>query len=291
MSQISQIYCNHGSLVSVRRCPVCECIDFQPLYIDQSGQRLSECKTCGHVFMEIRKAQAVLADLLYRKNDDAITANIGAAQRDRRLHEYFLSLLKKENAQGVALDVGCGNGFFVKMLCDYGYRAKGIELNTAQYKIGNEKLGVEIINTAIEDFNSQEKYDIIATLHNLEHLVDPNAAVSKYYDLLNPGGILLVNVPSFDNPRWIINRLWGGISDLRDYWPEQHLQYFKVKTLSRLLTNSNFDIIHSETAMYRYKYLRGNSSLARVLFPVVFLIDSLLNVLGIGGILVIGKKT
>ena len=63
--------------------------------------------------------------------------------------------------------------------------------------------------------------------HTLEHLYSPAAAIKRSYEILRPGGMLLVTVPKFDSwPRDVCGKFWANL-DL-----PRHLYHFTEPVLT-----------------------------------------------------------
>lgn len=77
-------------------------------------------------------------------------------------------------------------------------------------------------------------YDLIFSSNVLEHIKDDNREIKNFYSHLNSEGFLILFVPAFNI---IFNKI-----DLK----AGHFRRYKKKSLSRILENNNFKIVHSE---------------------------------------------
>jgi predicted SAM-dependent methyltransferase len=73
--------------------------------------------------------------------------------------------------------------------------------------------------------------------HTLEHLYSPGVAIRKSYELLRPGGTLLIGVPKFDSwPRHVSKEFWAHL-DL-----PRHLHHFTEPVLVKMIRESGFSV-------------------------------------------------
>lgn len=98
-----------------------------------------------------------------------------------------------------ALEIGCGNGVFVKKLEQNGNNDTDIELNGDQVN----KLITENNNGCnellSEHANRSLSYDVIISSQVIEHIADINDYFTKCIRLLNTGGEIIFCVPNIDS--------------------------------------------------------------------------------------------
>lgn len=106
------------------------------------------------------------------------------------------------------LDVGTGNGSLLTRLHQMGFtNLTGID------PFINENIDHGSVKVLKKDiFQVHEKYDVVMMHHALEHVTDPKQTLKKIYDILNPGGRLLVRLPVFGNYGWkTYGKYWCGL--------------------------------------------------------------------------------
>lgn len=106
------------------------------------------------------------------------------------------------------LDVGCGTGWFLKLLSELGWsRIEGLDISPDMLEVARHILpGVTFHETPIEKVTEVlEKggYDVLTCLGTLHHMPDLDVVVSELYSLLKPGGVMLVHEPNED---WFYGR-------------------------------------------------------------------------------------
>lgn len=94
------------------------------------------------------------------------------------------------------LDVGCGDGLFFDQLSHFG-EVQGIEPAEELVTPSGPHRAHIHIGPFDETYRPGEQFSLILMLDVLEHLADPAAALRHAWNLLEPGGTLLVTVPAF----------------------------------------------------------------------------------------------
>ena len=138
---------------------------------------------------------------------------------------------------GRILDVGCGDGFFLRSVKNIGWEVHGIEMSEEAVHRA-KSMGVEQVTRGTFDDNSylDHYFDVIRFWSVLEHIHDPVATLAKVNRLLKPGGLLVIQVPNYRSAaaRWT-GPLWSA-------WDvPRHLYHFSYKSLNSLLEKSGFE--------------------------------------------------
>lgn len=93
------------------------------------------------------------------------------------------------------LDVGCGEGnFLMELKQKFGDKIDANGINTFEYhndqKLRKSNINVEISD--IDNFNSEEEFDLIVGVHSLQYTSNPMSSLKKIYRILKPGGIAMI---------------------------------------------------------------------------------------------------
>jgi SAM-dependent methyltransferase len=191
---------------------------------------LGLCRECGHIF-----------NVTF---DPTLTAY--GEQYDNSLHyspqfnayaeRLAQRLIDKHNVRdSVVLEIGCGKGEFLAMLCRLGHnRGYGFD---PSYEPNRETTGSDPASiTFIPDFYTeryaQYKARLVCCRHVLEHLPDPNLFVREIRRAIGDAAdtALYFEVPS---TRFILERraVWDVIYE--------HCSYFGASSLERLLQKNS----------------------------------------------------
>jgi len=103
-------------------------------------------------------------------------------------------------ANDLVLEIGCGDGFFLKNLQQKGIIVTGLEFNEDAVIFG-QKQGLNILNQDIAVHAQQhpEKYDVVCCFQVLEHITEVHNFIAASLEALKIGGKLIVGVPN-NNP-------------------------------------------------------------------------------------------
>ena len=105
-----------------------------------------------------------------------------------------------------------------------------------------------ISRSGIDDL--EPGWDLIMLHHALEHLPDPHAVFQKLYRVLNPGGYLLLRVPTVDS--------WA-YEHYADYWvqwdPPRHLYLFSRQNFAYLAQKHQFKMVFMQDDASAFQFL------------------------------------
>lgn len=155
--------------------------------------------------------------------------------QDHRLYHLFRKVFLKhcyyfpKSSGGKILDVGCGNGWYLKEIEQKGWKCYGYEYDKEYAKGLSKKLGLLILcEEDIDKYNSY--FDLITLNFSLEHLNEPRAILSKLYLALKQGGEIVISLPNIKS--WeskIFKSRWFHLD------PPRHITFFTAGLLSKML--------------------------------------------------------
>ena len=140
------------------------------------------------------------------------------------------------------LEVGCAEGWFLEESRSQGMNAIGVEPSSPHAELSRSK-GFKVLH---DFFPTQEldgyRFDYIIFNDVFEHLPNPVEALKECEKLLNPGGYLVLNLPSFNGVFYQLAELMlkaGQPNPMRRLWqiglPSPHLTYFNQATLTTFI--------------------------------------------------------
>lgn len=152
-------------------------------------------------------------------------------------HKAALELVDK----GLVLDLGCGDGLFLKMLNDKGIKGTGVEVS----KIAIEKARTKELDVKNFDFTSKKlpfpdnSFETVVLLDVLEHLYQPKKILKEVYRVSRRN--LVMSVPNFNSLPARIQMLLGKIPENNKH-RQGHVYWMSYSIIKDLLEESTFSI-------------------------------------------------
>lgn len=146
---------------------------------------------------------------------------------------------------GRLLDVGCGDGYFMLGMRDHGWEVRGIELHEGVAAYARDELGLDVMAGAEHELDWGGPYDCITLLGVIEDVDDPAALLSRCYEALDDGGLLVVQTHNIGS--WEARYFKG---DWFNVEAPRHVWHFTPETLALLERNNRFrqvDLVHYGT--------------------------------------------
>ena len=134
------------------------------------------------------------------------------------------------------LDIGCGDGSFLKCAAQIGWEAWGVEpdAKAAARLSGFKVLQGNLPNIPLPDAS----FDFITLSHVIEHLHDPVAALKEIHRLLKPGGQVWIATPNIESfGHRMFGATWIGIQS------PTHLVLFNRRAMRHAFASSGFQTV------------------------------------------------
>ncbi len=228
-----------------KRCPACETL-MCTLVDDVKRCALVRCLQCGMVSAAHSFLDSELAEVYsYERR------GIADAINSKRYHEW-LRTFESYRLNGTLLDIGCGSGQFLSAARSFGWRLCGTEIAESARDVLDAN-GFEVFYGKLKEAGfHEEHFDVITMLELIEHLADPLEYLEEAFRILRRGGLLFVTTPNFNSlSRFLIGDSWRVID------VPEHLHYFSVGSLKRILARTGFRIISLKTTGFDpYEVLR-----------------------------------
>jgi SAM-dependent methyltransferase len=209
--------------VQYLQCPMCGCMFVDPYPGCELNRAFQGLEAVARLVKEDEERRGY-----FQRRLDRLEQRLGEAHQGARL-----------------LEVGCGSGVLLQEAVSRGWRAEAIELSVELAAMARKNNPTVTITTG--DIQNQEPsgtpFDAIISLDVLEHVHTPMTMIENCRELLQPGGLLMLQTP---NTRSFRSRVQGPRWDMLD--PDQHLNLFSPDALRVLLTTVGFDILEMTTA-------------------------------------------
>lgn len=138
------------------------------------------------------------------------------------------------------LDVGCGNGGFLRWAKEAGWEPYGIEPDPRAAEIARGH-GCHVWEKPVDDVSEYSHFfDAVTMSHVIEHLHDPAETLCVIKRSMKPGGHLFIETPNFDSFGHLrFGPHWRGLE------PPRHLVIFNRPSLIDLLERVGFTNVRS----------------------------------------------
>lgn len=165
------------------------------------------------------------------------------------INEQRLQMIETFIPGGKLLDVGSGQGFFLYHAQQHEFSATGVDVSSRAVAFCEQTFHINVhLQNINQDFDLDEKFDIITMWHILEHMSDPLGFVKRLRQLLLPHGRLIIEVPNINSLKFRLasrqNRWIGGNH------PRHHKYFFSWKTLRHLLSTAGYDSVEKLNLNY-----------------------------------------
>lgn len=245
-------------------CNLCGARDSLPLHTNCS-LTIVRCRACGLVFVNpqptldaLRKYHA--ASELLSQDGWSSYFNHSQEQIWELWHERFADVRRLKQALNVRLlDVGAGYGDFLHCAAKEGWNVSGFEFSPAVAKLSREKYGIPLaVGDLFEMPFPTQSFDVITMWHVLEHLADPKAVLRRLFELLRPGGVLVLEVP---NLNCLVRKSYRVPMTVN-----LHLYHFSPTTLSSLASAAGFKVLRTHAGNTGFLYSRRAKIYAKKAF-------------------------
>lgn len=192
--------------------------------------RLMGCLACGHAFNQCFSPDLIAYDTDYDNSLFFSEYFRGFAQQVcKRLS------LNYDFAGKRILEIGCGFGDFLHLLCDLN-GAAGVGYDPSLPVSTRNTERIRFIKDALNPKKDQDSYDGIVCRHVLEHLVDPAALAADIAVAASrkPQTVVYLEVPNFD---YTLREtaVWDLIYE--------HCQYFTASSFTYLMKQAGFETL------------------------------------------------
>ena len=213
---------------------------------------LFQCRSCGFKTANLELSHAQLKEL-YGRDYFHGAEYLDYEAEEQALKQNFLpriETLKKfipDSKSLVLFEIGCAYGYFLD-LARHGFKeVSGIDVAEDAVSSAGKKFGLDVFAGDYLRHDLQKPADVICLWDVLEHLEHPDRFMEKAAKDLAPGGTLALTTVDIGS---LTARVRG--KNWRMIHPPTHLHYFDVSTLSRLVENAGFEVVHIEhPGLYR----------------------------------------
>lgn len=162
-------------------------------------------------------------------------------------HDYLLPpVLNELRKRGIrrVFDLGCGSGYVDFLLTQEGLETLGVDPSENGIALANATYPEIRMYPGSAYDNLAEKWGTfpsVISLEVIEHLYDPSSWARTAFDLIEPGGILIVSTPYHG---WLKNVLIAASGKFDAHFQplrtHGHIKFWSSNTLHTLLKDAGF---------------------------------------------------
>lgn len=138
---------------------------------------------------------------------------------------------------GRLLEVGCGNGSFLRAAAALGWECEGVDFDKDAVREANAAPGVRArVGQLVNARYPAGSVDAVVMNNVMEHLWNPVETLAKCREILRPAGRLIMVTPNVSSMgHRIFGRYWRGLE------PPRHLFLFNPGSLAAMCRRAGFD--------------------------------------------------
>jgi SAM-dependent methyltransferase len=270
-----------------KHCPVCNGNKYKALFkvfkrhgrfVTNKGKRYLylQCDRCKTLFLDVDGLGNNFFEELYLseyyKRGTAVQTvfeSFLTSLSNKIQSAILLSYCKNRKIRMAVLDIGCGEGNFLKGLNKNNFIRYGLDLkNNKSVDSFNE---IQVYRGDFLTTKFKRKFDVIVLLHVLEHLRDPVKVLRKAETLLNPKGIIILSTPNTGSIGFRLGRQnWFHLD------PPYHVVLFNENNMKLICKRIGLKVLGIKNDFYQfpldlYWSLKGmrNKFLYYIFYPVM----------------------
>jgi 2-polyprenyl-3-methyl-5-hydroxy-6-metoxy-1,4-benzoquinol methylase len=169
---------------------------------------------------------------------------LGLFPRVRRFLEvnYSRDLGRASTGRVRLLDVGCGNGEFLRHAAALGWDAEGIDPDENAVAAATSTGCRAFVGDLRDPDLVPQSYHHMTMSHVIEHVPTPKTELRRCFELLVPGGRLWLETPNIDSfGHAVFGSAWRGLE------PPRHLVIFNRQSLTAALVEAGFENVEFKT--------------------------------------------
>ncbi len=160
---------------------------------------------------------------------------VAAVPRIKLKKDLMARHLRLDRRGARLLDIGCGNGAFVRAARAWGWDAEGLDPDPNAAAVVRAA-GLPITVGSLPKLGYPDaSFAAVTMSHSIEHLHDPLAGLHEIRRILQPGGTVWIATPNLDsNGHEVFGAEWVGLD------PPRHLVLFTAPSLISTLSQAGF---------------------------------------------------
>jgi len=232
-------------------CPICSTSinshNFLESYISPYNKQEYKLYECSDCFLQWWEPLKIISEFYEEEIFDSYELfHKGILKKLSKWHEPFFQYFHKK-LKIKLLDVGCGDGRFIKHCREIGFEVWGIDFDKRSIETIKRNFRIEtVFPLSLEEFyeyaqKKNLKFDVITFFEVLEHQDNPRNFLEMVKDILNEKGWIAGSVPNRE--RLFAEIDWKYFHG--DYPPHHFLRFSKnsLKNILKIIGFSTVEVI------------------------------------------------
>lgn len=187
---------------TLAHCPICGEGKAEAVLTHPDGYipilHLWRCAVCQSVYLSPR---LTLNSIIAVEDESKVHIYTPALREEQitggqtNLIRWLATYVRTQQRQ--LLDIGCNRGLLLEAARRQGWQVTGVEISPESANRARNDYHLTVYST-LDELEPQKRFDLITVWHVLEHTLDPVLFIQQAVTRLQPGGILAIQVPSFD---------------------------------------------------------------------------------------------
>ena len=227
-------------------CPICS--RTTKLNVKLTAVSLYFCNKCSHRFTD---PKSIIYTEEYKNKYFLEAHSNWFKYPDFKLYNSLKNLFKKKNSKNFSiLDIGCGNGNFLKYLSK---EFKEINLTGIDHYKNKKNKRINFLYGDIDKNKKLKKYDVVISIAVIEHIEDVNKFIKLQKKLCKKNGFIInvtINESSFLYRASRILNFFSISTPIEKLYDKHHLNHFSVDSLTNLYKKNKLNRITLELSQF-----------------------------------------
>jgi len=218
------------------------------------------CPSCGVVYTLDPPSEEEMSNYYNKKLNQKLKLGDSPSGLIGRLYYHVRNRMLRKKVKivesqayrtgGSLLNYGAKTGFFSHRMERRGWKVTSVERYHEERLFSLEMFHHRMIDIPEMKTLHAGTFDVITMWHVFEHSHNPNELLDRFYELLRPGGILVIacpNIRSTDAMHY--GPYWAA------YDVPRHIWHFNPNSITGLLHRHGFTLMHHEKMPYDSFYI------------------------------------
>ncbi len=168
------------------------------------------------------------------------------------LAETMVRIVRAQLDVKTICDLGCGTGYLAARLGALGFRVTGVDASDRLLEVARKNYESEKVSFVHAVFGDDSldalalggPFDLVISSDVIEHLFVPTSLTETAFQVLKPGGRLILGTPYHGYLKNVaISALGQWDLHHSPHWDGGHIKFFSVASLEKMVRRAGFDVV------------------------------------------------